>query len=158
MKTLRCFERNEVERGGVYSLSPSAGKAALKPPALQTLARGTERSSWREEFGVRAALAPLSFSREANPRFKGSKREVLFRRILISPSVEERSLGPRPTAICAPEPEKAKLSRVSVLECASPLALSTTHDFHSARGLAHSKTLRRYERFMGMFPCAFIRV
>ena len=31
-----------------------------------------------------------------------------------------------------------------VLECASPLALSTTHDFHSARGLAHSKTLSRF--------------
>ncbi len=30
-----------------------------------------------------------------------------------------------------------------VLECASPLALSTTHDFQSARGLAQSKTLTR---------------
>jgi hypothetical protein len=45
------------------------GKAALKPPALQTLARGTEPPGWREAFGVRAALAPLSLSREANPRF-----------------------------------------------------------------------------------------
>ena len=31
-----------------------------------------------------------------------------------------------------------------VLECASPLALATTHDFQSARGLAHSKTLPRF--------------
>ena len=28
-----------------------------------------------------------------------------------------------------------------VLECASPLALATTHDFQSVRGLAHFKTL-----------------
>ena len=34
--------------------------------------------------------------------------------------------------------------RRQVLECASPLALSTTHHFQSARGLAHSKTLPRF--------------
>ena len=34
--------------------------------------------------------------------------------------------------------------RRQVLEYASPLALSTTHDFQSARGLAHSKTLTRF--------------
>ena len=33
--------------------------------------------------------------------------------------------------------------RRKVLECACPLALSTTHDFQSARGLAHSKMLTR---------------
>ena len=31
-----------------------------------------------------------------------------------------------------------------VLECASPLALSATHDFPSASGLAQSKTLPRF--------------
>src|SRR5437870_5481297 len=40
------------------------------------------------------------------------------------------------------------MKRGSVLECASPLALSTTHDFQSARGLAHSKTCRQCGRFM----------
>ena len=83
----------------------------------------------------KAALKPLSFSfsREVNPRPENNR------------------------GMC-PRTGKTKLDRDSVLECASPLALSTTHDFQSARGLAHSKTLRRYERFMEMFPCAFILV
>ena len=69
----------------------------------------------------------------------------------LAPANEERFHSPQSAAICSPEPEPAERRRVSVLECASPLALSTTHDFQSARGLAHSKTLRRYERFMGSF-------
>ena len=48
-----------------------------------------------------------------------------------------------------PIPPMPGLGRVSVLEDASPLALSFTHDVQSARGLAHSKTLRRDEWFMG---------
>jgi hypothetical protein len=36
--------------------------------------------------------------------------------------------------------------RVSVLDCASPLALSMTHDLQS--GLPHSKTWRSCQRFM----------
>jgi hypothetical protein len=39
--------------------------------------------------------------------------------------------------------------RVSVLDCASPLALSMTHDLQSGSGLPHSKTWRSYQRFMG---------
>jgi tetratricopeptide (TPR) repeat protein len=38
--------------------------------------------------------------------------------------------------------------RVSVLDCASPLALSMTHDLQSGSGLPHSKTWRSYQRFM----------
>ena len=38
--------------------------------------------------------------------------------------------------------------RRKVLDCASPLALSTTHHFHSARGLAQSRTLTRHS-FVG---------
>ena len=34
--------------------------------------------------------------------------------------------------------------RRQVLECASPLALSATHDFQSASGLAPSRTLPRF--------------
>ena len=34
-------------------------------------------------------------------------------------------------------------ARRKVLDCASPLALATTHEFQSARGLAQSKTLTR---------------
>jgi hypothetical protein len=43
--------------------------------------------------------------------------------------------------------------RVSVLDCASPLALSMIHDLQSGSGLPYSKTWRLYERFMesGMF-------
>ena len=45
--------------------------------------------------------------------------------------------------------------RGSVLDCANPVALSSIHDFQSARGLAQSKTLRRLERFMErVFWCA----
>jgi hypothetical protein len=39
--------------------------------------------------------------------------------------------------------------RVSVLDCASPLALSMTHDLQSGSGLPHSKTWRSCQRFMG---------
>ena len=41
---------------------------------------------------------------------------------------------------------KSALSRVSVLKCASPLALSTTGIVQSAIGLEHSKTMRLSER------------
>ena len=78
-----------------------AGKAALKPPALQTLARGTDRPGWREAFGVRAALAPLSLSRAAKPRLRGSKREILFPRNLtpaLSPSEGERENHRQPVS------------------------------------------------------------
>ncbi len=57
-------------------------------------------------------------------------------------SERERFHGPHNTANCAPEPEKTGLGRVSVLDCASPLALWKSWVVESARGLAHSKTLR----------------
>ncbi len=64
-------------------------------------------------------------------------------------SPPERFHRPHKAANCAPEPAKTELGRVSVLDCASPLALGKSWVVESARGLAHSKTLRWYERFMG---------
>ncbi len=69
--------------------------------------------------------------------------------IPFSLSRRERFHGPLKAANCAPELEKTELGRVSVLDCASPLALWKSWVVESARGLAHSKTLRWYERFMG---------
>ncbi len=48
--------------------------------------------------------------------------------------------------------------RRKVLDCASPLALSTTHDVQSARGLAQSKTLTRANRRSGMGEGSGVRV
>jgi hypothetical protein len=62
------MNRNAEQRLG-------AGKAALKPPALQTLRVIVAVPYCASASGVRAALAPLSLSREANPRFRGSKSE-----------------------------------------------------------------------------------
>lgn len=69
-----------------------------------------------------------------------------------TPAKLERVHGPQKAAICAPEPEKTELGRVSVLECASPLTLWKSWVVESTRGLAHSKTLRRYERFTEPSP------
>src|SRR5436309_598009 len=69
-----------MNRHSEYRLG--AEQAALKPPALQTLARGPERPAWREAFGVRAALAPLLAGRASTPRFRGPKHETPFRGIL----------------------------------------------------------------------------
>jgi hypothetical protein len=64
-------------------------------------------------------------------------------------AMQERFHGPRKAALCAPEPRKSRRGRVSVLDCASPLALWKSCVVESARGLAHSKTSRWSERFMG---------
>jgi hypothetical protein len=46
------------------------------------------------------------------------------------------------------------LGRGSVVECGSPLPLSTAADLcQSARGLAHSKTWRTIERFLNSHNC-----
>jgi hypothetical protein len=42
--------------------------------------------------------------------------------------------------------------RVSVLDCASPLTLSMTHDLQSGSGLPHSGTWQSYQRFMESLP------
>ncbi len=60
----------------------------------------------------------------------------------FSLSLRERFHGPHKAANCVPEPEKTELGRVSVLDCASPLALWKPWVVESARGLAHSKTWR----------------
>jgi len=65
-------------------LRSGAGKAALKPPALQTLTRGTERPQRREASGVRAASAPLWLADGSHQGFRGSRREIFFRGILSS--------------------------------------------------------------------------
>ncbi len=58
---------------------------------------------------------------------------------------EGRKELPHPQSL--PKPEESRHRRVSVLECASPLALSHTHAIQSGRGLPHSKTLRTKLRF-----------
>ena len=52
-------------------------KAALKPPALQTLRAGEGRPELASAFGVRAALAPLFLRRSLRARFMGSMRKHL---------------------------------------------------------------------------------
>ena len=58
-------------------------KAALKPPALQTLRAGAGRPELAAAFGVRASLAPLFRRRSPKVRFRGLRREPL--REILSP-------------------------------------------------------------------------
>ena len=51
-------------------------KAALKPPALQTLRAAVERQRLAPAFGVRAALAPLFIRRSFKAGLRGSRRDI----------------------------------------------------------------------------------
>src|SRR6266508_4755998 len=59
-------------------LRSGAGKAALKPPALQTLRAAVAAPYRASASGVRATSAPLWLSDGFNQGFRGSRREGVF--------------------------------------------------------------------------------